>query len=78
MARQFGVKQVYAKVRYLQERNNLTDWQAIGSDYFALMQAVGNAPALTPISATNARSLFMGDNPNYDVSLVALSLGAKW
>jgi hypothetical protein len=65
------VNETYVKLRYLFERNDVTDYSAVNWNYYQLFNGYSNATA--------AKSIYLGwDNPNYDVHLVALSFGAKW
>jgi MtrB/PioB family decaheme-associated outer membrane protein len=62
--------EVYAKLRYVWERNQVTDWAAVNQNYLLLIGGT---------AAPYSKGIFMGwDNPNYDVQVVMASLGFKW
>jgi len=59
---------VFAKLRYIYERNNLTNWASGGM-----------VPYMFGTDPDASRSIFLAyNNPNYNVHLIAASLGFKW
>ena len=65
--------EVIANLRYAYERNRVTNWQ------YDIMQTYmyANSGALTNTSL-GYMTWLAGNNPNYDVQLIAASLILKW
>jgi MtrB/PioB family decaheme-associated outer membrane protein len=66
----FGFRgETYVKLRYLWEDNNVTDWAADNWNYQYLFNT----------DTSQTKNIFLGwNNPNYNVQLLALSVGFKW
>jgi MtrB/PioB family decaheme-associated outer membrane protein len=68
--RSLGFKgEVFAKVRYAYERNSVQNWQTDA------LQTYIYSPQLTSVGYM---TWLAQDNPNYNVHLIAASLGVKW
>lgn len=61
--------ETYVKLRYLWENNNVTDWAADNWNYQYLFNT----------DTSQTKNIFLGwNNPNYNIQLLALSVGFKW
>ena len=70
VTQQLGWKgETYVKMRYLWESNSASDWATVDWNYFRQFDS--------PANTTN--HIFLGwNNPNYNVQVLALSVGVKW
>ncbi len=69
---QFGKGEVYLQLKYLYERNNVTNWQTSGMTPY--MYATLNSSTVS-----FKDMIFMaGDNPNYTAQAIMASLMVKW
>ncbi len=74
LVRQMGWKgQVLLKARYAWERNSVDDWQINNMQPYMFFP-----PPLTGVGGTQTQVWLAGDNPNYDVQLLAAALVLKW
>ena len=68
--------EAYATLRYMWESSSVVDPSMVSTQYLYMM----NCPATSSCTGSQGqRSVFLGwDNPNYNVHLVAASVGFKW
>ena len=70
---QFGAAEVYLQLKYMFERNNVTNWQ-IGNNVAPYMYSSLNSSTV----AFKDMIFMAGDNPNYEAQAVVASLMVKW
>jgi hypothetical protein len=63
------------KVRYAWERNSVNDWQINNMQPYMFFPPLSNAGA---VGGTQTMLWLAGDNPNYNVHLLAAALVLKW
>ena len=69
---QYGKAEIYLQLKYMYERNNVTNWQTSGMSPY--MYSTLNASTV----AFKDMIFMAGDNPNYQAQAVMASLMVKW